>query len=638
VLPNRSPLPNTSGQRKLAVILHADIVGSTMLVQQDAEVAHQRIQQCFRHSTRIVQRCDGRTVEIRGDAMVSEFKRASDALLAALHMQQANTRLNTGIDDDITPQLRVGIALGEVVIANKTITGDGVVLAQRLEQIAEPGGICVQGSIYEAAPRQLPVNYHNIGKHSLKGFAEPIQAFTAHVKTGHDLPALRRRNLWQATLPLLAVALLVLTTAIGIQQYYLTAEHDEPASVSQGPEVSDNVPPDTTRPSIAVLAFDSPTADDEQAYFASGIAEDILTELSRLAGLKVIARSASFAYRDQPTDINTIGRELQVAYLLDGSVRRAGSRIRLNVQLIEISSASEIWSERYDRELADIFEIQREVTELIVDELRVKLTPTERSQLENTQPVNTDAYDLFLRGLARHSEFNPVSNEMARDYFIKATLLDPNYARAHASVALSHSIDVNQNWTQDREQSIRAGLESVDRALEIDDRLPQAYFAQGSLFLAQRRHASAVAIARRGIELAPSYADGHAQLAFYLTSYGAHEESLQRVAKAKALNPRYTLPFLMVEAIALFQLERYEEVIALLAPQMERNPEYDRAHLILAAAYAHLGQTDDAEWSLEEALTVHPDTTIDSEKRNTILRRTQDLQRYLEGLRLAGLQ
>lgn len=622
-----------AAKRKLAVILHADIVGSTVLVQENAEIAHQRIQACFRRSAKVISSCDGRTVELRGDAVVAEFQRASDALLAALHIQQINSQTLNDISDGIDPVMRIGVALGEVVIANNTITGDGVVLAQRLEQLAEPGGICVQGSIYEAAPLQLPVEYKNIGRHELKGFAEPVQAFTAAVKQGTELPAVStRRKRKAAWWSIAGVAALVMAVA-GSWYLLSSATHDieDRTDESQSSSLSNDAK------SIAVLGFESAVTNSDQEYFANGIAEDIITELSRISGLKVIARSSSFAYQGQAIPVKTIGQELNVSYLLDGSVRRYTDRLRLNVQLVEVKSGTEAWSERYDRDISDIFDIQQEITELIVEELKVKLNATERAELQTSRHINIDAYDLFLRGLEKHSEFNAASNVEARGYFLKATRLDSGFARAHASIALSHAIDVNNNWTTDRQVSITLGMESADRALEIDDRLPHAYFAQASLFLSQRRHASAVAIGRRGLELAPNYADGHAQLAFYLTNSGAHDEALQSVARAKKLNPRYTLVFLMVEATALFQLRRYEEVIELLEKEIDRNPEYDRTHLLMAASYAYLGQQEDAAWSLGEAIAVNPDITLEDERRDSVLKRLEDLDHYLDGLEMAGL-
>ena len=629
-------------KRKLAVILHADIVGSTVLVQGNAEIAHQRIQACFRRSAKVISSCDGRTVELRGDALVAEFQRASDALLAALHIQQVNSQVLKDISDGIEPVMRIGVALGEVVIANNTITGDGVVLAQRLEQLAKPGGICVQGSIYEAAPLQLPVEYKNIGRQELKGFPEPVQAFTAAIKQGAELPAVLTRRRKTAWLPMAVAALVIV---VGGSWYILKkpvslnsdSDRSTIGDIGKRTDGSKDKSVRHDEKSIAVLGFENATEDLDQEYFANGIAEDIITELSRISDLKVIARSSSFAYRGQAIPVKTIGKELNVAYLLDGSVSRYAERLRLNVQLVEVDSGAEVWSERYNRELIDIFAIQQEITELIVKALRVKLNASERAELLTKRHINIDAYDLFLRGLEKHSEFNADSNIEARDYFQKAIRLDNGYARAYASTALSHAIDVNMNWTSDRQASIESGLVSVDLALELDDNLPQAYFAQASLFLAQRRHASAVAIGRRGIEMAPNYADGHAQLGFYLTHSGAHEESLRSIATAKRFNPRYTLPFLMVEAAALFQLRRYEEVVQLLEMEIDRNPEYDRAHLLMAASYAYLDQPEDAEWSIGEALAANSDITLEDERRDSVLKRVEDIDHYIAGLKKAGL-
>jgi len=634
-----------SANRKLAVLLHADVVGSTNLVKINAEISHVRIQECFKRSAKIISACKGKTVELRGDAIIAEFQRASDALLASLHLQSENTKSIESINDEIKPILRIGVALGEVVIANKTVTGDGIVLAQRLEQIAEPGGICVQGAIYDTAPTHIPVKFEDLGKLPLKGFTEPVQVFSVSKTLGKDLPPLLTAHI----LPIKLISIFSISTIIiaglFIWIYFfsnlkqnttnLPSIANQTDAENQLDKLSDLN--NLSEKSIAVLAFDNMAAED-QAYFAKGIAEDILTELSRISDLKVIARSASFAYNGQTTPVKQIGFELGVAYLLDGGVRRYENRIRLNVQLIKVADGTEIWSERYDREMTDIFEIQQEVTELIVSELKIKLNASEKSDLNKSKSINIDAYDVFLRGLEKHSEFNVTANREAREIFKKATTLDKSYARAYASIALTHAIDVNQNWTSDREMSINKGLENVDLALSLDDRLPHAYFAQGSLFLSQGRHATAVALGRRGIELASGYADGHAQLAFYLTNFGEHEESLQSLSRAKSLNPKYSLVYILVEAMALFQLKRYQEVIDLLEQEIDRNIAFDRPHLIMAASYAYLGQQDDAEWSIEEALVLRPDITLEDERKDSVLNLTQDLDHYIEGLKIAGLQ
>ncbi|MCH8106451.1 MAG: adenylate/guanylate cyclase domain-containing protein, partial [Proteobacteria bacterium] len=301
--------------RKLAVILHADVVGSTLLVQKNDVLAHQRIQAVFNNFAETIAAYGGVAREIRGDAIVAEFDRASDAVTAAVAFQAKNEESVKSLDDDIRPLLRIGISLGEVIIADSTITGTGVVLAQRLEQLAESGGVVVQGSVSETVPTRMPFEFENLGEQVLKGFEQPVRAFIARLRVGEELP---------------------------------TPDTDAtPKNVE--PEILE-VP---NKPSIAVLSFENLSGDHEQEYFSDGISEDLTTALSRFDWLFVIARNSAFTYKGVAVDVKRVGRELGVRYVLEGSVRRAGDRVRVNAQLIDTETDSDVWAEQFDRKLSE---------------------------------------------------------------------------------------------------------------------------------------------------------------------------------------------------------------------------------------------------------------------------------------------
>ena len=293
--------------RKLAVILHADVVGSTSLVQLNESIAHDRIQAAFRNFSETIGAYGGSTHEIRGDALVAEFERASDAVTAALAFQAQNEEVNARFDDDIRPQLRIGIGLSEVIIADGTVTGAGVVLAQRLEQLAEPGGVVVQGSIVETVPVRLPFVFESLGEHELKGFNQPTRAFAASLHAGKELPAPETMARLQSAKP-------------------------EPLEV-----------PD--KPSIAVLAFENLSGDPEQEYLSDGISDSIITGLSRFSGLFVIARQSSFSYKKQAASIQEIASSLGVQYVLEGSVQRSSNRVRVNAKLIDAITGHHLWAQ-----------------------------------------------------------------------------------------------------------------------------------------------------------------------------------------------------------------------------------------------------------------------------------------------------
>ena len=622
--------------RRLAAILHADIVDSTRLVQQDESAAHACIRDLFDRFSEEIARYNGIARELRGDALVAEFDRASDAVCAAVSFQ-ANHRLGDELSgNDMHPQLRVGIALGEVVVADGTLTGTGVILAQRLEQMAEGGGITVQGAARETIPNRLPFVFDNLGEQRVKGFDQPVRAFSATLAPGAQLlapeppaahrPMRSRRAVFVAA----AMGLLALGGGSLLWSIYLGRETADTVANEASRAVA-------ARPSVGVLPFENLSADPEQAYFADGLADDLITDLSKVPGLTVTARNSSFAYRGMPGGVRQVAQDLGVRYLLDGSVRRAGTQIRINAQLIDATTERHVWSERYDRRLEDVFAIQDEVTRHIVSALQVNLGSAGDSPGPRRRAANFDAYDVLLRALEVQARFTPEDNAEGRALFEKAARLDPAYARAHAGIAFTHAIDVNMNWTEDREHSISMGEASVRRALELDDELPRAYFAWGSLLLAQRRHAEAIDAMQRAVELAPNYADGHAQLAFALVNAGRHEEGLGAIQVAKRLNPLYSQLYMYVEAMALFHLERFQEAAETLQRAIERNPAFDRAHVLLAATYGQLGSLDDATWTLEEASVFTPGISLADERRDSVLGEPRDLERFIDGLRAAGL-
>ena len=324
---------------KLAVILHADVVGSTTLVQKHERVAHDRMQDAFRRFSEVIAAYGGNTHELRGDALLAEFNRASDAVSAALTFQANNAEHNRTLGDELRPILRVGVSLGEVVIADDTLTGPDVVLAQRLEQLAKPGRVCVSQAVSQSTPRRLPFDYEDLGDQEMKGFSEPVHAYCVALRKGEKIPAPelqspqvtaggavgRRMAHW-----LLAVVVVLLIAAGGGLVWWQQQELE-----SQPPVVENVANPRTDNPSIAVLPFKNLSRNPEQEYFSDGLSEDLITDLSRISGLRVIARHSSFAYKGQEGDVQRIGRELGARYVLEGSVRKSGEWLRINAQLID---------------------------------------------------------------------------------------------------------------------------------------------------------------------------------------------------------------------------------------------------------------------------------------------------------------
>jgi len=618
---------------KLAVILHADVAGSTQLVQQNEQLAHERIQNAFQRFSNTIGNYQGRVRELRGDALLAEFERASDAVTAALAFQASHADHNDQLNDDIHARVRIGVALGEVVIADNTVTGAGVVLAQRVEQLAGPGGLCITGAIHEALPRRMPFDLDSLGEQEVKGFDETVRVYRVALQPGTSLPppeqnqgngpGARKRVI------VFTVFLMIILAVAYWAQIWTRGQEPSPAG--------DTVLSMPDKPSIAVLPFTNMSGDPEQDYFADGITEDLTTDLSKISGLFVVARNSSFAYKGRSVDVRTVSSELGVRYVLEGSVRRFNEQIRINAQLVDGIDGGHIWAERFDGAMADVFSLQDDVNHKIVSALKINLTADDEKKLDKVETSNPDAYDLLLRGLEQYQLFSLEANASARDLFMQAAALDPGYARAYANIALSYSTDVNFNWTPDREQSIQSGLEYAKKAMELDDSIPQSYLTRSVLYLSQRRYDAAIEAALRTIEVHPDYVDGQASLAFILSFSGQPERALEAIHRARQINPQGSGVYLSIEGRILYLLERYQEAAERLEDSVERNPALDRTHLILAAAYVQLGRVEDAAWSVAEALAINPDITLGKERRDSNYMKEQDLEHYLAALRKAGL-
>lgn len=448
---------------KLVAILHADIAGSTALVQKDEDVAHERIQDTFRRCGHTIEKYHGCVRELRGDALLAEFERASDAVAAAVAFQAEQGEHNATLNDDILPTVRVGIAMGEVIVADNTITGASVVLAQRLEQLAKPGDICIQGAAYETVPKRHPFEYVSMGEKTLKGFEHPVRVYSVLLKAGQAIPV------------------------------------PEPSDLKQTPrfELSD-------KPSIAVLPFTNMSADPEQEYFSDGITEDIITELSRFRSIFVIARNSSFHYKGQSLRVQEIGRELGVQYILEGSVRRAGKRVRVTAQLVESAGGKHLWADKYDRDLEDIFAVQDELVRAIVTFVGGYIDFAGKSRASRLDDEGLRAYDLFLRARAAQDRNTREDYEQAVDYLERAILLDPGFAQAYQALSLVYFMQWMAHWVSDRDATFMKSMEAARKAVELDPADSGAYSRLGTLQMNLREFNDAGRSFRKAISLNPN--------------------------------------------------------------------------------------------------------------------------------------
>ena len=393
------------------------------------------------------------------------------------------------------------------------------------------------------------------------------------------------------------------------------------------------------KPSIAVLPFNNMSGDPEQEYFADGMTEDLITDLAKVSGLLVIARNSTFAYKGQSPDVREVARELGVRYVVEGSVRKAGGRIRINAQLIDAETGAHLWAERYDREATDVFDLQDEVRARIVAALRVKLTPAEVTRLARQQTDSPEAYDAYLRGQRQESFFTKEGNLESLRLFERAIELDPAFVAAMGRLATAHTLAAENGWSPAPEESMETARVLAEKAVALDDDLPQAHWAVARVYSRKRLFDGdrAIASLRKAIALDPNYADAHAMLSNILNFVGRSEEALGQIEQAMRLNPHFPFWYFYVLGTSQFHLTRYDAAIESFEKAIERNSAWRATHLYLVAAYGHLGMTDEAEWEMEELRTLGFEPTLENWRSRIQIQDPAYLTRYFDGLRKAGV-
>ncbi len=531
--------------RRLTAILSADVKGYSRLMGDD-EVATVETLSTYRElMATFIEKHRGRVVDSPGDNLLAEFPSAVDAVECAVEIQRDLASKNAELPENRRMEFRIGINLGDVIVERDRIYGDGVNIAARIEGLAEGGGICISGTVYDQVENKLSLDYESLGEQTVKNISKPVRAY--RIRTKSD-------------------------TSLG-----------EIDKVLRLPD----------KPSIAVLPFVNMSGDPEQEYFSDGITEDLITDLSKISGLFIIARNSVFTYKGKAIKVDQVGRELGVRYVLEGSVRKAGGRVRISAQLIDATTTGHVWAERYDRDLQDIFAVQDDVTQKIVTTLAVKLTQGEEDRLTRRYTDNLEAYDHTLRGLDHYYRFTKDSILQAREMFEKAISLDPGYALAHSRLGWTHLREWSFGWSQDA-RSLERAFELAQKAISLDDSLADAHELLGEVYLWQKRHDQAVEEMNRAIALEPNNAEALADLGHILTWAGRPEEAIGLAKRAMRFSPVLPIQYLWVLGHAYFLTKRYDEAVATLKRAINLQPDFLPAHGLLAATYAELGKYDEA--------------------------------------------
>lgn len=577
---------------KLAVLVHADVVGSTELVRLNETLAHQRIRDAFQRLSEVVGAHGGIAHEIRGDALVAEFSKASDAVSASIAFQEANAAHNNCLEGDVRPQIRIGIAIGEVVVADNTLTGEGVVLAQRLEQLTDAGGVSIQGAVYDTLPKRLPFKYRNMGETTVKGFSEPVRVYSV-------------------------------STPPGEQVRIKTAN---PSSSSD-------------KPSIAVLPFTNMSGDPEQEYFSDGITEDIITALSHFRELLVIARNTTFSFKNKPTRVDQICKELNIKYVLEGSVRKAGDRIRVTAQLIAGESGTHIWAERYDRDLDDVFLVQDEITGAIVTAVAPRTMTAEVDRAHSKASGHLSSWDRVMQARWHVNRITKADSEIAHALLDEAIAASPELPEAYATKAECLINDVLHIWRDDAETAINEAVDAARRAVSLDPQDANGLAVLGSVLLWAREFDEAYEYLCRALRVNPNLANAYGVMAAWHGLNGNYEQSCEAADKALEISPLDSSRPLWFagRGIAAYIHEDYELVIEIAQRLLREHPGFASAFRQLAASYAMLERDEAARAAAAMVLERMPSTTITKVRHIVPVRGREAHERWLEGLRKAGL-
>jgi len=618
-------------ERRLAAILAADVVGYTALMGADEAGTLERLtglRQDFLEL--LVGDHHGRVVKLMGDGILVEFASVVDAVACALAWQAGVAERDGAL------KFRIGINLGDVIVDGEDIHGDGVNVASRLEGLAEPGGICLSGDAYRQAKGKVEATFEDLGEQTLKNVAEPVRVY----QWVPDMPAARgaRRPTAPAKrslpLPIVAGGLALVVIMVGLLLWQRPwAPREEP------PSEADMAFPLPDRPSIAVLPFNNMSNDPNQDYFADGMTEDLITDLSKISGLFVIARNSSFAYKETSLDMAQVAKELGVRYVLEGSVRRAGGQVRINAQLIDATTGGHVWAERYDGTLEDVFDLQDQVTQQIVIALSVNLTSSDQLNRRKATTRDPEAYDAYLRGWAHYRRNTHDDYAKARQYFQNALQIDPDYSDALAAMAATYWESYYRDWYTAMELDRVSTRDRAQDYLELAlvNPTPLAVQVSSKMMVWRGEFDKAIAEARKAIALDPNNANSRITLAEILIWGGRPREALELVEWARRIDPHNEAYHAYVQGLAEFALEDLQSAAASFERALDLNPAFRVPAVPLAVTFAQTDQPDRARDVIQlycEEADCHAAAAVSA---RFPFRRENDQQRFVEGLVQAGL-
>jgi adenylate cyclase len=591
-------------KRKLTAVFSADVAGYSRLMGEDEAATVKTLESYKQVMFSLIRQHRGRVVDSPGDNLLAEFASVVDAVQCGVAVQKELQARNADQPEARRMQFRIGINLGDVIEEGERIYGDGVNIAARLEALADPGGICISKTAFDHIESKLPLGYQFLGQQTVKNIAKPVGAYKVLMEPR-------------------------------------VIDEEEGVAKPVEPDKSPSALPD--KPSIAVLPFVNMTGDPEQEYFSDGITEEIITGLSKIPKMHVIARNSTFVYKGKPLKVQQVGQELGVRYVLEGSVRKAGNRIRVTAQLIDVNTGYHLWAERYERELSDIFALQDAITMKILSALQVELTEGEQARLRHEEKRNLEAWGYAVKAVGYLERVTKHDLAKARGLLEQALVLDPEYVSAWTGLSLAHWFDARFGWSDTPEESFRLAYSAAQKALSLDDTDPVVHGLMGCIHLYLREYEQAIREAERAIALGPNHALVHALASHILRFSGDYERAIAMIKKAMRLQPLLPSWYLMELSMSCYCIGRYEE--AKNAAEQFRHLAESRgdqiawvAYLVLAMNYIRLGREREARLAVLESSRLNPDYSLEVDRRYSCYRDSNIIERQHEDLRKAGLK
>jgi TolB-like protein/class 3 adenylate cyclase/Tfp pilus assembly protein PilF len=673
-------------KRKLAAILSADVKGYSRLMGENEESTARTLNTYKEVMTGLIQVHHGRVVDASGDNVLAEFASVVDAVRCAVEIQKELKTRNAELPENRWMEFRIGINLGDVIEDGEQILGDGVNIAARLESLSEAGGICISGTAYDHVENKLSLGYEYLGEQAVKNIAKPVRVYRVLMEPealGKVIGEKKPRQ-WQRATISLVVAVIVVAAAVMTWKFYFfpapqkeivskekvaVPQLEKPSFIippSAEPASKEKVPPQIVekpsmvmtpappkvevaikekmafslpdKPSIVVLPFTNLTKDPTQEPFCDGLSEEIITALSKIPQLFVIASNTTFTYKGKPVKVKQVSEELGVRYILEGSVRRAGDRIRITAQLIDALKGHHLWAERYDRDLKDLFAVQEDITKRIITAVHVELTDGEMARVLAKGTSNLHAYLKATEGMWHILQSTKEGVLRAQQLAEEAISLDPNYAYAYMTLGFAHGVSVWLGISPSPAESMKRCIELMQKAVALDDSSGEAHAGLGYWLVLARQYDKAVAEGERGMALEPNSAGVLHNYASILTYVGRREEAIPLFREALRLNPRPPNAYYRQFGIALRDSGQYDEAIALQKKAIEREPNDTLAYIVLASSCALAGREEEARAAAKELLRVNPAFSLERLAKTTPHKDREVAERFIEALRRAGLK